>query len=138
MKINKQLFSSVIGVLLVIFHIVLLGYLWFNFGAPSGSGPLQVTEIATPMMAAFSLGVVKWVIDTQGHITSKKTVGAPYWLLMSIISVAMGMGLVWGVRQYITGSWQPEQLNLFFVALEAGIGGMFGLFFSDMFGPLEE
>lgn len=135
MEVNKQLFASIVGILIVAFHIALLGYLWLKFGSPTGTGPLQVTEIATPITAAFALGVVKWVIDTQGHITSPKTVGLPFVIILTMVGVALAAGLFWGVRQYVTGAWQPKELNMFFVTLESGIGGMFGLFFNDMFGP---
>ncbi|MBF9028970.1 hypothetical protein HKCCE3408_01060 [Rhodobacterales bacterium HKCCE3408] len=138
MEINKQMFSSITGVLIVLGHVLLLCYLWVSFGAPTGGGTLKVTEISTPITAAFALGVVKWIIDTQGRITSEKKVGVPYVVIFGVILLALAFGVVWGLNRYSKGEWQPDQLNQFFVIIESGMGGMFGLFFNDMFGPAED
>ena len=94
---------------------------------------VYVAEIATPLTGAFALTVVKWVIDTQGKITSKQTVGLPLIIILVLLTVALYGALIYGPYQYQIGSWQPDELNRFFVFVETGIGGMFGLLFNDMF-----
>ena len=85
------------------------------------------------MTGAFALTVVKWVIDTQGLISSEKTVGLTLVVILLLLTVSLYGALIYGPYQYQIGSWQPDELNRFFVFVETGIGGMFGLLFNDMF-----
>ena len=134
MEFNKQLCASVLGISMVVAHIVLLWYLWSVFGnVDTANKSVYVAEIATPLTGAFALTVVKWVIDTQGKITSKKTVGPTLVIILLLLTFALYGALIYGPYNYQIGAWQPEQLNRFFVFVETGIGGMFGLLFNDMF-----
>ncbi|UWQ59424.1 hypothetical protein K3722_04680 [Leisingera caerulea] len=134
MEFNKQLCASILGISMVVAHIVLLWYLWTVFGSVEAENKsVYVAEIATPLTGAFALTVVKWVIDTQGKITSKKTVGVTLVIILILLTFALYGALIYGPHQYQIGSWQPDDLNRFFVFVETGIGGMFGLLFNDMF-----
>ena len=134
MEFNKQLCASILGISMVVAHIVLLWYLWTVFGSvETENKSVYVAEIATPLTGAFALTVVKWVIDTQGKITSEKTVGVTLVIVLVLLTGALYGALIYGPYQYQLGSWQPDELNRFFVFVETGGGGMFGLLFNDMF-----
>ena len=60
LDMNKQKYASIVGIIVVAVHIGLVFYLWIFFRK---AYPDLVAEIATPLTAAFFLGVVKWVID---------------------------------------------------------------------------
>ena len=128
MEINKQLCASVLGISMVVAHIVLLWYLWAYFGQIDyEQKSIYVAEIATPLTGAFALTVIKWVIDTQGKITSQQTVGITLVIILAIVTLTLYGALIYGPYQYSTGKWQPDVLNRYFVFVETGIGEMFGL-----------
>ena len=134
MEFNKQLCASILGITMVVAHIALLWYLWTVFGnIATENKSVYVAEIATPLTGAFALTVVKWVIDTQGKITSEKTVGLTLVVILVLLTSALYGALIYGPYMYQQGAWQPDELNRFFVFVETGIGGMFGLLFNDMF-----
>jgi hypothetical protein len=104
MELNKQLCASFLGISMVVAHIVLLWYLWDVFGqTSSGQKSVYVAEIATPLTGAFALTVVKWVIDTQGKITSKQTVGITLVVILVILTVALYGALIYGPYRYSVG-----------------------------------
>lgn len=141
MAMNKQLFSSIVGIAIVLFHVAILAWLLSIFGFPDGTGPVHATEVAIPVTAAYALTVVKWIIDTQGHITTDKTVGIPFIIVVIILGLSLMGGLVWGVWQYRYGPGRNDaapNLNQVFLLMETGIGGMFGLLMNDMFGGSPE
>jgi hypothetical protein len=129
---NKQVYASVIAVAIVLVHIFLLFYLWIvfreRFPEPA------VAEIATPLTGAFFIGVVKWVIDTQGKITSGETVGIVFVIITSIVVIALLGGLVALPLAYEGGRMTAAQLNSYFLFLDTGLGAAFTLLFNDMFG----
>lgn len=137
MELNKQLCASVLGISIVVFHVTFSFYLWFSFYPNFNlGGDLTVAELSTPLSATFALGVIKWVIDTQGKITSEETVGLTFIVLLSFISIALFLALAYGPYKYtVPGSgMEPKALNSYFLFVESILGAMFGLFFSDMFG----
>lgn len=85
---NKQRFSSIVGILIVLLHLLLfVGLLVFFPG--KNSPEVKIFEISLPFMATYALGVVKWVIDTQGNITSQATVGFTYIFIVSAILLTL-------------------------------------------------
>ena len=57
---------------------------------PGKNSPeVKIFEISLPFMATYALGVVKWVIDTQGNITSQATVGFTYIFIVSAILLTL-------------------------------------------------
>lgn len=129
---NKQVYSSILGIIIVVTHIFLLYYLWFIF-RPRFPGPIA-PEIATPLTAAFFIGVIKWVIDTQGKITSNDKVGITFIIITSIVSLSLLGALVFLPFIYSDSEMTKDDLNSYFLFVETGLGGAFTLLFNDMFG----
>lgn len=129
---NRQKYASFVGICIVFVHLFLTFYLWVVFRTRFPT--TIIAEIATPLTAAFFLGVVKWVIDTQGKITSNDTVGFTYVVITAAVIFSLLGGLVALPLMYTSGSISTDQLNSWYLYLDTSIGGAFGLIFSDMFG----
>lgn len=130
---NKQLFSSIIGVSIILVHVGMI--LWIlNFIATDEDSETNVLEIVIPFTITYAIGVVKWVIDTQGKITTQEKVGPVYVLIVGIISLATLVSLPIGLYRYAFDvSFSGSALNWYFSGVEAGFGALFSLVFSDMF-----
>lgn len=129
---NKQRFASIIGVGIIVIHVGLILYI-LNF-LPPGDGENNVLQIILPFTATYAIGVVKWVIETQGHITSKVKVGGVYIVIVSIISAALLFSLPYALYLYSTNeTFLGPQLSWYVSGVEAGFGVLFALVFNDMF-----
>ncbi len=135
---SKQMCASVWGLSIILFHILLSFYLWFIFNPKfNSSGEFLVAEISTPLSVTFALGVVKWVIDVQGLIKSEPKVGVLYVVTLSLVSGALYAAIILVFWNFRLMEPSPEQLNSFFLLIDSALGGLFALFYNDMFGTSE-
>jgi hypothetical protein len=139
-EFNKQVCANILGIGIVIFHVAFSFWLWFYFNPGFNSnGQLFVAELSTPLSATFSLGVIKWVIDTQGKITSQATIGLPFAFLLAFVTICLFVALVYGPLVYRSDTgMQPATLNSYFLFVDSTLGGLFALFFNDMFGRQDD
>lgn len=137
MTVNRQKFSSIMGLVIVAFHIALTGYLWFVF-RPEADIAVAAAEIATPLTVTYAISVVAWFVATNGLITSNQQVGIAL-VILTVMVVGSFLGaLLVGPYLYLDHRMTPDGLNQYYAFVEASLGGMFVLLFNSMFGSAHE
>lgn len=137
MTVNRQRFSSIVGLVIVAFHIALTAYLWAIF-RPEADTAAAAAEIATPLTVTYAISIVAWFVATNGLITSDKQVGI-YMVILTVMVVTSFLGaLLIGPYLYLDNRLTPQGLNQYYAFMEASLGGMFVLLFNSMFGSAHE
>lgn len=107
MTVNRQKFSSIVGLVIVAFHIALTGHLWFVFG-PEADSAVAAAEIATPLTVTYAISVVAWFVATNGLITSNQQVGIAL-VILTVMVVGSFLGaLLVGPYLYLDNRLPPK------------------------------
>jgi len=137
MTVNRQRFSSVVGLIIVAFHIGLTAYLWLVF-QPEADSAVAAAQIATPLTVTYAVSIVAWFVSTRGLITSNEQIGIAFVILTVMVVVSFLGALPLGPYLYHEHRLTPDQLNQYYTFVEASLGGMFVLIFNFMFGATHE
>ena len=70
---------------------------------------------------------------STGKITSEVTVGSTYVIISAMVFFSLLGGLIWFPFFYSRSEISTEELNSWYLYLDSGVGGAFGLLFTDMF-----
>lgn len=135
MEINKQKFAAVVGILIFILHIA-VSFFFHGFYHPPADG-IAIANITTPITLGYAMTIFKWFIDTQGLVTSDDVIGLSYALIVSILVLALSVGLLTEPVLYLlndTNSRNPEFLNQSYMIIESVFGVLLSLVLLDLFG----
>jgi hypothetical protein len=130
--VNKQRFTSWLGLIIVVVHIGMAVYLFLVL-QPNADRLVAAGEIILPTTTAYALTVVAWFISNKGIITGTDQIG---WFLVVVSILVVGSflaSLPVGAYLYLENRMGPEALNQYYTIVESAFGGMFVLIFNFMF-----
>jgi len=131
--VNRQKFSAIVGIFILIFHVGMSAFLWFWF-SPNNDPAIYIEAISLPLTAGYSVAVVKWFSETGGLITSDEQFGITYVFVITLIVGIFLICLPLGPLLYLKSpEMTPEKLNQFFLFVETSLGALFSIVFADMF-----
>lgn len=137
-KVNKQEFSMVIGLVIVVAHVLLSGFMIFFFERLIADAPteeIKIKEISLPLTVAYVSAIVTWFFATGGKVSSRETVGMPLVIMVAIIVGAMLVSVFAVPIMFIVDEDTIiSQLNDTFLLVEMAFGGIFGIVMSELFG----
>lgn len=129
---NAQKFSMIIGISIVVSHIFLTFYFIIFFEAVDG---VVLQEMSLPLTAAYVTSIVLWFFKNRGIVRSRKMIGWPLIVLISIIVVSLLSSLfLIPIYFQIDRHMSIESVNMVFLMIETAFGGVFGIVMSELFG----
>lgn len=136
MTYSKSTIAAVFGCVILLWHVLLTGYLMLIFQPTSSAdAPLEIT---VPMTLTYAVSVVKWLIDTQGRVRKYPRVGIAYLLGFSIVVLSLFAGVILVLYQHQHLKMTSAQLNAGFAFVEATLGVLLVYFWNDLFKITEE
>lgn len=136
MTFSKSKIAAIFGCTILLWHVLLTGYLMLIFQpASNADAPLEIT---VPMTLTYAVSVVKWLIDTQGRVRKHPRVGLAYLLGFSIVVLSLFAGVILVLYQHQNLELTGRQLNAGFAFVEATLGVLLVYFWNDLFEITEE
>lgn len=133
-KIPKMLVSVWLGCSILAFHSAMTFALLFAFSHRFGEG-VAIAEISIPITMTFAVTVVKWFVDTGGHIRKTPTVALGYVVGLCIVFMSFCVALAMGPYLYVYGAgiFNDAQINTYFAVVDGAFGVLLLIFLNDLF-----
>lgn len=131
---NRQMLAEVMAILIFLAHVVSVGMVWLlsSSGRLAAQG-LAIEQILFPVTAAYTLGCARFIIDQPAR-NSRVKVRKSYVIFLGISSLGI-IGIPVGIIMTHQGILltSVDQINNYFAAIEVAFGGVFALFYADLF-----